>query len=234
VLSGLRRFIVTSTGYAPQSGSVAFDEADAGEEIANAITHGIAAALALAALTILVVLASVFGDGWHLASSIVFGLSLLLLYLASTLYHALPFPRAKRVFKILDHAAIYLLIAGTYTPFTLVTLRHAGGWWLFGLIWGLAMLGIVLEAGWVHRPRWLNAVIFVAMGWLVLAMRAALVAHLSPPGLWLLIAGGITYTTGTIFYISKRPYMHAVWHLFVIGGSLLHFLAVLLYVLPWR
>jgi hemolysin III len=210
------------------------DRSDLAEEIANAITHGIAAVFAFAALAILVVVASLFGDGWHLAASIVFGVTLSLLYVSSTLYHALPFARAKQLFKVLDHAAIYLLIAGTYTPFTLVTLRGAGGWWLFGLVWALATLGVVFEAAWVHRPRLLNAIIFVAMGWLVLVMRGPLVAHLSRPGLWLLVAGGISYTLGTLFYVAKRPYMHAIFHLFVLAGSVLHFLAVLIYVLPWR
>jgi hemolysin III len=204
------------------------------EEVANAVTHGVGAVLAVAGLAILIVFASVFGDGWHLGASIVFGVTLCLLYAASTLYHALPYPRAKRVFKVLDHAAIYLLIAGTYTPFTLVTLRQEGGWWLFGLVWGLATIGISLETAWVYRPRWISVVVFVAMGWLVLAMRGPLVAHLSRPGLWLLVAGGISYTAGTLFYVQQgRRYMHAVFHVFVLGGSVLHFLAVLLYVLPW-
>jgi hemolysin III len=205
-----------------------------GEEIANAVTHGFGAALAVAGLALLVALASLFGDGWQLASAIVFGVALFALYLASTLYHALPSSSAKRLFKVLDHAAIYLLIAGTYTPFTLVTLREAGGWWLFGVIWILAAIGIVLETAIVDRPRWVNAAVFVAMGWLVLAMRGALVAHLSHRGLWLLVAGGACYTAGTLFYVSKRRYMHAVWHLFVLAGSVLHFLTVLLYVVRWR
>ena len=204
------------------------------EELANAVTHGVGVVLAVAGLAIMIVLASVFGDGWHLGVSIVFGVTLCLLYAASTLYHALPLSTARHVFKVLDHAAIYLLIAGTYTPFTLVTLRQNGGWWLFGLVWALAALGIVLEAAWVYRPRWISVVVFVAMGWLVLAMRGPLVAHLSRTGLWLLVAGGISYTAGTAFYVLQRRYMHAVFHLFVLGGSVLHFLAVLLYVLPWR
>jgi hemolysin III len=205
---------------------------DAAEELANTITHGVGAVLALGGLALLVVLAAVAGNGWHLASAIVFGVTLLLLYLASTLYHALTGTRAERVFQILDHAAIYLLIAGTYTPFTLVTLRPVGGWWLFGLVWGLATVGIIFEAAWVSRPRWVSVVVFVAMGWLVLVMRGPLVAHLRAPGLWLLVAGGISYTAGTAFYVGQRRYMHAIFHLFVLGGSVLHFLAVLLYVIP--
>ncbi len=200
-----------------------------GEELANTVTHGLGAVLALAGMAVLVVLAATAGDGWQLAGAIVFGVTLFLLYLASTLYHALP---GRRVLKLLDHAAIYLLIAGTYTPFTLVTLRHVGGGWLFALVWVLAAVGIALEATWAERPRWLNALVFVAMGWLVIFMRGPLVAELHGAGLWLLVAGGVTYTLGTLFYVMPRRYMHAVWHLFVLGGSTLHFLAVLLYVLP--
>jgi hemolysin III len=205
-----------------------------GEEIASAVTHGVGALLAIAGLALLVAQASWFGDGPQLAAAIVFGAALFLLYVASTLYHALPFPHAKQLFKLLDHSAIYLLIAGTYTPFTLVTLRRCGGWWLFGVIWSLAALGITLEVAFRERPRWLNALVFVAMGWLVLGVRGPLAARLGAPGLWLLVAGGGLYTVGTLFYVSKRRYMHAVWHLFVLGGSLLHFLAVQQHVLFWR
>jgi hemolysin III len=197
------------------------------ERWTNALTHGLGAVLALAGTALLVGMAAPAGDGWQLGAAIVFGVTLFLLYLASTLYHALP---ERPVLKTLDHAAIYLLIAGTYTPFSLVTLRHAGGVHLFAVIWTLAVVGVVLEATWRGRPRWLNALVFVAMGWLVLFMRAPLMAHLHHTGLWLLVAGGVTYTLGTIFYVMPRRYMHAVWHLFVLGGSTLHFMAVLLYV----
>jgi len=204
-------------------------QSEPAEELVNAVTHGLGAALAAAGLAMLVVLAALLGDGWQLASAIVFGVTLLLLYLASTLYHALP---GRRVLKVLDHAAIYLLIAGTYTPFALVTLRHAGGAWLFAVVWALAAVGITFEVTWRDRPRWLNALVFLAMGWLVIFVRGPLVAHLHGAGLWLLVAGGVTYTLGTLFYVTPRRYMHAVWHVFVLGGSTLHFLAVLLYVLP--
>jgi len=205
---------------------------DTAEELANTLTHGVGAVMSLGGLALLVALAALGGTGWHLASAIVFGVTLLLLYLASTLYHALTGTPAERLFQILDHAAIYLLIAGTYTPFTLVTLRPVGGWWLFGVVWGLATVGVVAEAAWVTRPRWVSVVIFVAMGWLVLVMRGPLVEHLRPAGLWLLVAGGVSYTVGALFYVSERRYMHAVFHLFVLGGSVLHFLAVLFFVLP--
>ncbi|MBN2840231.1 MAG: hemolysin III family protein, partial [Coriobacteriia bacterium] len=139
------------------------------EEIANAITHGVGAALSIAALVVLVGSAALWGDGWHLASAIIYGVTMILLYMASTLYHAITHPKARHVFKIIDHAGIYLLIAGTYTPFTLVTIRNDGGWWLFGVVWGLALIGIALEAAWVYRPRWVSVVVYLAMGWLAMA-----------------------------------------------------------------
>jgi hemolysin III len=204
-----------------------------GEEIANAITHGLGVLLSISGLTLLIVYSSIYGNAWHVASSIVYGVALILLYLASTLYHSIPFPRVKHVLRIIDHSSIYLLIAGTYTPFTLVTLRDAGGFWLFGIIWGIALAGIAVEAFWLHRPKWITAFGYVVMGWLIIVKVEPLLANLSPPGLWLLIGGGIAYTSGTIFYVMKKvPYMHAVWHVFCLAGSVLHFLAVVLYVLP--
>ena len=203
-----------------------------GEEIANSLTHGLGTGLAIAALVILVAFAVPAHDGYKLAAAIVYGVTLVLQYAASTLYHALPQPRAKHVFKILDHCGIYLLIAGTYPPFCLVTLREANGWWLFGVIWGLAILGIVLESFWVYRPRWVSVLLFLGMGWLVVTSIGPLVDNLAPGGLWLLVAGGLAYTVGTAFYVLERiHYMHAVWHLWVLVGSVLHFLAVLLYVI---
>lgn len=203
-----------------------------GEEIANSLTHGLGIGLAVAALVILVAFAVLADDGYKLASAIVYGVSLVLQYAASTLYHALPQPRVKHLFKILDHCGIYLLIAGTYTPFCLVTLREANGWWLFGVIWGLAIVGIALEAFWVYRPRWVSVVLFLGMGWLVVTSIGPLADNLAPGGLWLLVAGGLAYTLGTAFYVLERiRYMHAVWHLWVLVGSVLHFLAVLLYVI---
>jgi hemolysin III len=203
-----------------------------GEEIANSLTHGLGTALAIAALVILVAFAALSDDGYKLASAIVYGITLVLLYAASTLYHALPQPGVKHLFKILDHCSIYLLIAGTYTPFCLVTLRDANGWWLFGVIWGVAMAGIALEAFWVDRPRWISALLFLGMGWLVVTSIGPLADNLAPGGLWLLVAGGLAYTVGTVFYVLERiHYMHAVWHLWVLLGSVLHFLAVLLYVM---
>jgi hemolysin III len=210
-----------------------------GEEIANGVIHGVGVTLSISALTMLIVFAAQAHNGWALGAGIVYGISLVVEYAASTLYHSFPQPRVKHVFKILDHAGIYLLIAGTYTPFTLVTLRDATfgpvshvGLWLFAIVWGLTVVGIATEAFWTYRPRWLSAVVYLVMGWLVVVAMQPLVASIAPAGLWLLVSGGLCYTVGTIFYVLKRvPYMHAVWHVFVLAGSILHFLAVLVYVI---
>jgi hemolysin III len=204
-----------------------------GEEIANSVTHGVGGLLSVVALVILIQVAATRGNVWHLASAIVYGLSMFLLYMASTLYHAIPHPKARHVFKIIDHAGIYLLIAGSYTPFALVTIRNSGGWWLFAIVWTLAAAGIALEAFWVYRPKWLSVVVYLGMGWLAVFMIKPLTASLEPAGVWLLLAGGLAYTLGTVFYVLKRvKFMHAIWHLWVLAGSVLHFLSVLLYVFP--
>lgn len=203
-----------------------------GEEIANSVIHGLGIALSVAALVILVAFAVLADDGYKLASAIVFGVALVLEYTASTLYHSFPQPRVKHLFKIFDHCGIYLLIAGTYTPFCLVTLRDANGWLLFWVIWGLAVIGIAAEAFWTYRPRWLSAVVYLGMGWMVVLSIRPLMENLDPAGLWLLVAGGLAYTVGTIFYVMKKvKYMHAVWHVWVLAGSICHFLAVLLFVI---
>lgn len=204
-----------------------------GEEIANSVTHGVGALLSVVGMTVLVMMGVLAEDPWRLAASIVFGTSLVLEYTASTLYHALPQPKAKYVFKLLDHSGIYLLIAGSYTPFCLITLRESGGWWIFALIWTIALVGIALEAFWVFRPRWLSALTYIGMGWLVVFSFRPLVANLDPAGVWLLVAGGLAYTLGTVFYVFKRiPYFHMVWHLWVLAGSVCHFLSVALFVMP--
>ena len=203
------------------------------EEIAHAMTHGLGLLLSIAGLVVLVVFASLRGDAWHVVSVSVYGATLVLLYSASTFYHALPNPRAKRVFRTLDHAAIYLLIAGTYTPFMLVNLRGGWGWALFGVVWGLAVLGIVLEAVAKQRVRILSVVLYLGLGWLVAIAVKPLVQSVEPGGLVLLVAGGLAYSVGVVFYSWKRlPYHHAVWHVFVMAGSLFHFFAVLFYVIP--
>ncbi len=213
-----------------------------GEEIANSVIHGLGIGLSVAALVVLVAFAVLEHDPYKLASSIVYGVALVLEYTASTLYHSFPQPKVKHLFKIFDHCGIYLLIAGTYTPFCLVTLREvpipwlAGGvsvgWLMFAVIWGLAVAGIAAEAFWPYRPRWLSAAVYLAMGWMVVWSIGPLRATLDPAGIWLLVAGGLAYTAGTVFYVMKKvKYMHAVWHVFVLAGSVCHFLAVLLYVI---
>jgi hemolysin III len=204
-----------------------------GEEIANVAIHGLGAILSVGALAAMVWLSSVCGTTWHLVTTAVFGAMLIFLYTASTVYHAVREPRAKHVTKIIDHAGIYLLIAGTYTPFTLVTLGGAWGWGLFAAVWTFAIAGIALEAAWVYRPKWLSAAVFLAMGWMVVLASRQLIASLPREGLIFLGAGGLFYSLGTVFYVMKRvPYMHAVWHAFVLAGSICHVLAVALYVIP--
>ena len=204
-----------------------------GEEIAHTITHGVGLLLSIAGLAVLVVFASAHGSAWHVVACSIYGATLVLLYAASTLYHGIPWARPKRVFGFLDQAAIYLLIAGTYTPFTLVNLRGAWGWTLLGLVWGLASLGIVLEV----VPRWrfkgLSLVLYLALGWLWVIAIKPLLGSVAPGGLGLLLLGGVAYTSGLIFYVWRRlPYSHAMWHLFVLAGSVCHFFAVLFYVIP--
>ena len=202
-----------------------------GEEIANSVTHGVGAVLSIAALTLLIVFAAQGRDVWALTAVIIYGIALVFEYVMSTLYHSFPWPRAKHVFKILDHAGIYFLIAGTYTPFALVTLRDEGGWWLFAVVWALAIIGIAVEAAWTYRPRWVSAAAYVGIGWLAVFMMRPLLENLDTTGLILLIAGGIAYTGGVAFYVLKRvPYMHMVWHLWVLVGSACHFIAILLFV----
>ena len=205
------------------------------EEVANCATHGVGLALSVAGFVALVALAYAYGDAWHLASCGVYGASLVALYLASTLYHGARAPRAKQFFQALDHCGIYILIAGTYTPFTLVTLRGPWGWTLFGLVWGLALAGILFRLIFGTRYRPVAVASYVMLGWLcVVAVKPIL--ELVPLGaLAWIAAGGLTYTAGVFFFAAKRiPHHHAIWHLFVLGGSICHYVAVLLYVLPTR
>ncbi len=198
----------------------------------NSISHLIGAALALAALIVLVVFASLQGDPWKIVSFSIYGATLFLLYTLSTLYHSLH-GRAKLVFQKLDHAAIYLLIAGSYTPFTLVTLRGPWGWALFGVVWALAIIGIVIDS--LHRngPRIYQIIIYLLMGWVILVALYPLIQNLPTGGLVWLVVGGLCYTGGMVFYAldEKLNHAHGIWHLFVLGGSICHFLAILLYVL---
>ena len=204
-----------------------------GEEIANSLTHGLGAVLAIGGLVVLVTLAALHGDVWHVVSCSIYGASMVILYTASTLYHAVSQPRAKAALQVIDHAAIFLLIAGTYTPFTLVTLHGPWGWSIFGTVWGLAIAGIVLEIAFPRRWPALSLALYVAMGWVVVVAVKPLLSAIPPGGLVLLVLGGLAYTAGIGFYAAKRlPYGHAIWHLFVLAGTVLHFLAVLLYVVP--
>src|SRR3954454_6347115 len=205
------------------------------EEIAHSAIHGLGIALSIVGLIALVLAARRTGDPWDVVASAVYGVTLILLYLASTLYHGIPHTGAKRILRVLDHSAIYLLIAGTYTPFTLVSLRGPWGWTLFGLIWGLAILGIVLKVAAIGRFRGLSLALYLGMGWLVVIALRPLTAALAQGGMVLLVLGGISYTSGVAFSVGRRlPYHHAVWHAFVLAGSVFHFFAILLYVAPGR
>ena len=199
-----------------------------GEELANTITHGAGLLASLAALPLLVLAAARRGDPWQVVGGAVFGATLVVLYLASTLYHALPWPRARHVLRTIDHSAIYLLIAGTYTPFTLGVLRGPWGWTLLGTIWALALLGVAAKWSIGFRFPRLSTALYVAMGWLVMVAIRPLVAHVAPAGLAWLLAGGWCYTGGVVFYATdtRLRYGHAIWHLFVLAGSTCHFFAV--------
>jgi hemolysin III len=198
------------------------------EELVSAITHGVGAAVALAASAVLITLAALYGDAWQLGAAIVFGITLLLLYVASTLYHAIQHPVLKGRLKVFDHCAIYLLIAGTYTPFTLIGLGGSLGWWLFGAIWALAVAGVIFKLFYTGRFQKLSTLIYVAMGWFAVIAAGPVVEALDVWTLGWLLAGGVAYTGGTYFYLHPRlPYAHAIWHLFVIAGSVCHYVAVL-------
>ncbi len=200
------------------------------EEFFSSLTHGIGVALSIAALVVLVVLSS---DVWRVVSFSVYGTCLVLLYLSSTFYHAFSSPHIKRIMRILDHSAIFLLIAGSYTPITLVALKGAWGWTLFGLIWGFAIVGLVLEVFFIDRMKWLTLTIYVGMGWLVVIAVNPIMHSLPWEALAWLGAGGVFYTGGIVFYLWKKlPFHHAIWHLFVLAGSTSHFFCFLLYIIP--
>ncbi len=194
------------------------------------MTHGLGVVLSIAGLVILVAKATLYGNAWHIVAASIFGSTLVLMYAASTLYHSIPLPGAKRILRVLDHSLIYFLIAGTYTPFTLGVLRGPWGWTLFGLIWALALAGILLKSvGGVRHPR-LSTGVYLGMGWLVLVAARPLWQALPGWGLFWLAAGGVGYTAGVGFYAASRMrYAHFVWHLFVLAGTACHFIAVLRY-----
>ena len=205
------------------------------EEIIHSITHGIGAGLSIAGLTVLVVLAVSYGDVYQIVSFSIYGTTLIILYLASTLYHSFQQPRVKQIFKVIDHSAIYLLIAGTYTPFLLISIRGKWGWSLLIIIWGLALLGISFKTLFIHRFQNLSVLAYILMGWLNIVAIKELLANIPVGGLIWLAVGGVVYTVGVIFYaLYKIPYTHAIWHIFVMAGSICHYFAVLLYLAPAR
>ncbi|MEN1967040.1 hemolysin III family protein [Lentibacillus sp. N15] len=202
------------------------------EEIAHAITHGIGALLSIAGLVLLIVYASLSGGPWQIVSGTIFGVTMLLMYLTSTIVHSLPEGKYKDVFQIFDHSSIYLFIAGTYTPLLLVLLRNEIGWILFSTVWGIAICGIVFKIFFVKKFLMLSTLFYIAMGWLVVFVWNPLTATMHEDGILLLIIGGLFYTVGAIFYVWRSfPYHHAVWHLFVIAGSAFHFFSIFYYVI---
>ena len=203
-----------------------------GEEIANSITHGVGALLAIAAIPLCVVAAVRSGGGLHLLAALVYSIFMLLEYVMSTLYHAIAAEKAKRVFKVLDHSAIYLFIAASYSPYCLVTLVDCHGVVLFAFVWAVAVIGGIAESFWVFRPRWISAVLYLCLGWSVVWFIPQLWALLPAPGFWLLLAGGLCYSIGCIFYVLKKvPYMHSIFHVWILAGSVCQFLSICLFVL---
>lgn len=212
-----------------------------GEEISNSITHGIGSLLSIAALVIMVVVAAIHKNTMGIVTSAIFGASLIILYTMSTLYHAISNKTAKQVLRVFDHCTIYLLIAGTYTPYTLVALRSIDpfkGWLIFGIVWGIAIIGTLLYIIFKNRFKVLNVISYIVMGWVVLLALPEVISYFelknAMAGLYLLAAGGIAYTVGVIFYALQNlnlRYFHSIWHLFVLGGSICHFLSVTLYIL---
>ena len=205
------------------------------EELANSLTHGFGLLLSVTGLPVLIWLAVRQGTWWHIVSCSIYGCTLVLLYAASTLYHSVRTPALKRVFKIFDHCAIFLLIAGTYTPFTLVSLRAAGGWKLFGIIWGMAVLGIAVKAVAIHRFRIASPIFYLLMGWIAVVAIKPMILLIGWQGLIWIACGGLAYTIGVIFFAwEKLPYNHAVWHVCVLLGSVCHYVGVVRAVLMPR
>lgn len=205
-----------------------------GEEIANAVTHGVAALLSIAGLAVLVAFAVLYSGSPKVVAAVsIFGASMVFLYTASTLYHSIPNPRAKKVLQYLDHSMIYVLIAGSYTPFCLITLQGYTGIALLCAVWLIAIAGISLQAVLLHKADWINCLLYLSMGWLAVFVIDPLVSTLDSTGLALLVAGGLAYTVGVVFYIFERiPFSHAIWHTFVFTGTTLQFFSVLFYVIP--
>jgi hemolysin III len=198
------------------------------EDIANSVTHGVGAAFSIAGLTLLVVLASLKGDPWRIVSLSIYGSTLVALYLTSTLYHGIQSPRAKEVFRRLDHIAIFLLIAGTYTPFTLVTIRGGTGWFLFATVWTLAVIGVLMTAFFMGRFEKVSLALYLGMGWVALLTIKPAMAAFPMWGMIGVLLGGLFYTLGVVFYSWERlPFNHSIWHVFVLAGSVSHFFTIL-------
>jgi len=203
------------------------------EELLNSVTHGVGLALSAAGLVVLVVLASLHGSAWHIVSCAIYGTSLILLYGASMLYHASRKTEVRKRMRALDHASIYVLIAGTYTPLVLVNMRGGWGWTLFGLVWGAAIAGIVFKAFFAGRFTVVSTLLYLAMGWLVIIAIDPLLRALPDTGLLFLLLGGLAYSLGCFFYLrDAKPFRHVVWHLFVLAGSVFHYFAIVVSVLP--
>lgn len=202
-----------------------------GEEIFNSISHGVGVCLSIAALVLLIVFGSMKGGGYPLAAGLVYGISLIILYTMSMVYHIVQGKKGKAVMRIFDHCSIFILIAGTYTPYLLITLDKALGWTMFGIIWGMAVIGIILNSIDLERFKKFSLICYIVMGWAIIFTIKPIIRNIPTMGVFLLVLGGIIYTVGIIFYIMKRyKYMHSVWHLFVLGGSVCHYLSILLYV----
>lgn len=228
----VRAEAVSATGEAVAKPKNSIRDYTVGEEVANSVTHGVGALLAIAAIPLCIVAAVRSGGGLHLVAALVYSIFMLLEYVMSTLYHALTAEGAKRVFKVLDHSFIYLFIAASYSPYCLVTLVDCGGLPLFAFVWVVAIAGVVAEAFWVFRPRWISAVLYLCLGWSVVAFIPTLYALLPAAGFWLLLAGGLCYSVGCIFYVLKKvPYMHSIFHLWILAGSICQFLSIVLFVL---
>jgi hemolysin III len=205
------------------------------EEIANVITHGVGIALGIAGLSILVVFASLKGDPWKIVSFAVYGASIVILYSASTIYHSIKNITLKKIFQIVDHSSIFMLIAGTYTPFVLVNMRGPWGWTLFGLVWGLAIIGIIIKSSLGTGGEKLSTVVYLAMGWIIIIAFKKMISSIPLMGIVWLVIGGVCYSLGAIVFLleNKMPFNHPLWHLFVLAGTVTHFFGILFYVLPY-
>lgn len=203
-----------------------------GEEIFNSVTHGVGTLLAIAGMVILIVFSAIKGDPWAVVSTSIYGATLIILYTMSTLYHSLTNNKAKKFFRIMDHNSIFLLIAGTYTPYTLVALRGGLGWTMFGIVWGATVIGVIFNSIDLEKFKKASLICYIAMGWVIVAAIKPLIAALSSLSLLFLLLGGICYTGGVVFYaIKKIRYFHSVWHIFVLAGSVLHYFSILFMIL---